>query len=293
MKPSLFLLLSGIMLNAVCQTAGPSSGSLVIVGGAMKDTAIVNRFISLAGGADAPIVLIPTASGEQNIDYKRAAEVLASAGARNVTVLHTYDPKVADTEAFVAPLKKAGGVWFNGGRQWRFVDAYGGTLAETEIQKVLDRGGVIGGSSAGATIQGSYLVRGDTKTNTLVMGDHTRGFAYLKNSAIDQHLLVRNREHDLIEVISKYPELLGIGLDENTAVVVKGDIMEVIGQSYVAIYDHKLWPNEQNVKGRIPNGGRYFFLRKGDIYNVRTREVVKWGGDATRNIFLESMPVAR
>jgi cyanophycinase len=277
--------LTGIITETSGQTAGPTSGSLVIVGGAMKDTAIVNRFISLAGGPDASIVLIPTASGEQNIDNKTAARVLTDAGARNVTVLHTYDPKVANTEAFVTPLRKASGVWFNGGRQWRFVDAYGGTLTETEIQKVLERGGVIGGSSAGATIQGSYLVRGDTKTNTLVMGDHIRGFAYLRNSAIDQHLLVRNREHDLIEVISKYPELLGIGLDENTAVVVKGDLMEVIGQSYVAIYDHKLWPGSQNEKGKIPNGGRYFFLRKGDVYNLRTREVVKWSGDPTRNIF--------
>lgn len=285
LKLGLCFLLSINAAESFSQTTGPASGALVIVGGAMKDTAIVNRFITLAGGPDAPIVLIPTASGEQNIDNAMAVRVLTSAGARNVTVLHTYDPKVANTEAFVAPLRKAMGVWFNGGRQWRFVDAYGGTLAETEIQKVLERGGVIGGSSAGATIQGSYLVRGDTKTNTLVIGDHVRGFAYLKNSAIDQHLLVRNREHDLIEVISRYPELLGIGLDENTAVVVKGDLMEVIGQSYVAIYDHKLWPGSQNEKGKIPNGGKYFFLRKGDLYNLKTREVIKWSGDPSRNIF--------
>ncbi len=74
------------------------------------------------------------------------------------------------------------GVWFTGGRQWRIVDAYAGTMAEREIRKVLDRGGVIGGSSAGATIQGSYLVRGDTKTNTVMMGDHEEGFAYLTAS---------------------------------------------------------------------------------------------------------------
>jgi hypothetical protein len=61
--------------------------------------------------------------------------------------------------------------------------------------------------------------------------------------------------------------------------------MEVIGQSYVAIYDHKLWPGSQNEKGKIPNGGKYFFLRKGDVYNLRTREVIKWSGDPTRNIF--------
>jgi cyanophycinase-like exopeptidase len=144
------------------QTSGPDSGYLVIVGGNMKDTAIINRFISLAGGPDAPMIVIPTASGEPKIDNSRAAEVLTTAGARNVTVLHTYDTAVANSLDFVAPLKKARGVWFNGGRQWRLVDAYANTLTEKEINIVLARGGVIGGSSAGATILGSYLVRGDT-----------------------------------------------------------------------------------------------------------------------------------
>ena len=79
---------------------------------------------------------------------------------------------------------------------------------------------VIGGSSAGATIQGSYLARGDAKTNTIMMGDHEEGFGFLKNAAIDQHLLRRNRQFDLLEVIRARPELLGIGIDEDTAIVV-------------------------------------------------------------------------
>jgi len=272
------------------ETTGPEKGALVIVGGAMKDTAIINRFIALAGGIDAPMIVIPTASGEKEIDLTRAGAVLTSAGARNVTVLHTYDPKVADSEAFVAPLKKAKGVWYNGGRQWHLVDAYAGTLTEKEIANVLARGGVIGGSSAGATIQGSYLVRGDTKANTIMMGDHEVGFAYLKNSAIDQHLLVRNRQNDLPEVIMKYPHLLGIGLDENTAIVVKGNEFEVIGQSFVAIYDYNLWQENPTGNKKIPNGGKFFLLRKGDRYNVKSREVTRWSGDATRNIFRNVSP---
>jgi cyanophycinase len=267
------------------ETTGPVSGSLVIVGGAMKDTAIINRFIALAGGVNAPIIVIPTAGGESVIDNKKAAEVLTMAGAKNVTVLHTYDTSIANSKEFVRPLLKATGVWFNGGRQWRLVDAYANTLTETEIRKVLDRGGVIGGSSAGATIQGSYLVRGDTRANTLVMGDHEVGFAYLNNAAIDQHLLVRNRQNDLPAVISKFPHLLGIGLDENTAIVVKGNEFEVIGQSYVAIYDYNLWKENPAGTGKLQNGAKFFFLRKGDRYNVKSREVIKWGGDPTRNIF--------
>ena len=81
-----------------------------------------------------------------------------------------------------------------GGRQWRIADSYLGTLTEKEFRTVLDRGGVIGGSSAGATIQGSYLARGDTQANTIMMGDHEQGFAYIENVAIDQHLLVRIKQ---------------------------------------------------------------------------------------------------
>jgi cyanophycinase len=270
------------------ETSGPESGSLVIVGGAMKDTSIINTFIRLAGGVDAQMVVIPTASGEKEFDNARVSEILTSAGARNVTVLHTYDKNRANTEAFVKPLKTARGVWFEGGRQWRLVDAYANTLTEKEIRNVLSRGGVIGGSSAGATIQGSFLVRGDTKSNTILMGDHIQGFSYLKNSVIDQHLLVRNRQNDLPRVIFKYPDLLGIGLDENTAIVVKGNEFEVIGHSFVAIYDYNLWSENPAATGKLQNGAKFFLLRKGDRYNVKTRQVTKWAGDPTRNIFADS-----
>ena len=177
----------GQAVRIVESTIGPEKGSLVIVGGSMRDTGIMMKFIELAGGKDAPFVVIPTASGAENIDTERAARFLTSAGATDVTVVHTYDPKEADTEEFVKPIQRAKGVWFGGGRQWRIVDAYADTRTETEIRNVLERDGVIGGSSAGATIQGSYLVRGDTNGNTLMMGDHRKGFGYLKNSAIDQH----------------------------------------------------------------------------------------------------------
>ena len=118
----------------------------------------------------------------------------------NVTVLHTRDRAVADTEAFVAPLKTARGVWFGGGRQWRLVDAYMGTRTQREIEGVLARGGVVGGSSAGATIQGSYLVRGAREGNHIMMAKgYEEGFGYLRGVAIDQHLLVRGRQDDLVE----------------------------------------------------------------------------------------------
>ena len=249
---------------ASAQEVGPASGALVIVGGAMRDTAIVGRFLDLAGGPDAPIVVIPTAGGVEEYDqYWRGLRPFKAAGATDLTVLHTKDRDVANSEEFVQPIREARGVWFGGGRQWRLVDSYLDTKVHEELWALLERGGVIGGSSAGATIQGSYLARGDTKTSQIMMGDHEVGLAFIKNVAIDQHLLRRNRQFDLLEIIAARPELLGIGIDENTAIVVVGDEFEVIGQSYVAIYDNTR---------QIDSGGDFYFLGAGDRYNLATRE---------------------
>jgi cyanophycinase len=240
---------------------------LVIVGGAMRDTAIINRFIQLAGGLDAPLVLIPTAGGGEAYDeFWSGARAFKRAGATDITILHTNDPAESNTDAFVKPLKRARGVWFGGGRQWRLADAYLHTKVHDELWKVLERGGVIGGSSAGATIQGSYLARGDTRTNTVMMGDHVEGMGFLKNTAIDQHLLRRNRQFDMIEIIEAHPELLGIGIDENTAIVVNGDDFVVMGQGYVAIYDHQR---------QLDAGGRFYFLSPGQRFDLATREATR------------------
>ncbi len=271
-RSSVLLLLLLLLLPAGptgAQEVGPPNGSLVVVGGAMRDPAILERFIRLAGGPQAPIVVIPTAGGGEDYDeFYGGLGMFHDLGAFNLTVLHTNDPEVADSEAFVEPLREANGVWFPGGRQWRLADSYLGTRTEEELWGVLERGGVIGGSSAGATIQGSYLARGDTRTNTIMMGDHEEGFGFLKNTAIDQHLLRRNRQFDLIQVIEAHPHLLGIGLDENTAIVVQGDRFEVMGAAYVAIYDHTRTVGE---------GGRFYFLASGDRFNLATREASRPG----------------
>ncbi len=245
------------------QKVGPANGSLLLAGGGVQDQTIFERFIELAGGPQAPIVVIPTAGGADSYDpYIRSVRVFQSLGAQHVTMLHTYDPKEADTEAFARPLTTARGVWFSGGRQWRLADSYLNTEVHRQLRALLDRGGVIGGSSAGATIQGSYLARGDTQTNTVMMGDHVEGLAFLKNVAVDQHMLKRNRQFDMIEIIEAHPDLLGISLDEDTAIVVQGDRFEVIGQSYVAIYDHQRM---------IDSGGKFYFLAPGDQFDLVTR----------------------
>jgi cyanophycinase len=261
---SLAIMILCIPLQVAAQTRGPSNGSLVIVGGAMRDPGIMQRFLDLAGGPDAPIVVIPTAGGADEYDqFYQGLNDWRDQGATNLTVLHTKDRSQAESDEFVRAIREASGVWFPGGRQWHLADSYLDTQTERELHNLLDRGGVIGGSSAGATIQGSYLVRGDTRGNEIMMGDHVEGFGFLTNSAIDQHLLKRNRQFDLVEVIQAHPELLGIGIDENTAIVVTGNSFEVIGESYVAVFDNQRM---------IGDHGFFFFLSAGDRFDLVTRE---------------------
>src|SRR5438874_540520 len=259
---------------------GPAKGTLLIVGGGTLDgTGIYEKFIQLAGGLDAKFVIVPTAGGNRNSDgtlhvYKEN-DVLKSwkaLGLKNVTMLHTHDPNVANTEEFVKPLKEANGVWFIGGRQWNLVDSYADTLTQREFEKVLERGGVIAGTSAGATIQGQFLVRGAVKSADIMIApepEHRAGFAFLKKSAIDQHINTRNRWDDLIPLIKQFPDLLGIGLSERTAIIVRGDRFEVLGAWKVAVHD--------NTRSYQPWEKPYLVLSTGDVYNMKSRKIEKLG----------------
>ena len=257
---------------------GPATGTLVIVGGgSMAGTGIMERFIELGGGAEeGRFVVVPTAGGnydrEGDLRVFDEDQVLASwreRGVMNVSMLHTHDAKLADTEAFSADLAQATAVWFNGGRQWNIVDSYARTRTYDEFHKVLERGGVVGGSSAGATILGEYLVRGDTRGSGIVMTDeenHQLGFEFIRKVAIDQHINTRNRWDHIIPLIEQQPHLLGIGLSEDTAIIVTGDKFEVMGDWMVAVHD--------NTRAYQPWEKPYFVLAPGDMYDMRARRIV-------------------
>ncbi len=262
-------LLLALCAPAAAQTGsatkvGPPNGALIVAGGGQLGPEIMNRFIDLAGGPNARIVILPGAGDLDTFpDDWSGYRPFRDAGVRSVSVVHTRDPKVADTEAFVRPLLGATGVWIPGGRQWKLADAYLGTRTVRELFAVLERGGVIGGSSAGASIQASYMVRGAVEGNTVMMAPgHEEGFGFLRGVAVDQHILARNRENDMLEVVAKHPELLGIGLDEGTAILVRGDDAEVIGRSKAAFYNTT-----------DAGGAPYYFLRAGDVFDLAGRRV--------------------
>jgi len=267
-----WLLILSAVSSASADDVAPRKGYLVIHGGGGDSPESLHEFIRLAGGRNANVVVIPTAAGRKEYDEQFEADYFRpfrQGGVTDIRLLHATDRSMADSDGFVAPLADATGVWLTGGRQWRLADAYLDTKTERALWAVLARGGVIGGGSAGATIQGSYLIRGDTRGALIAMGDHERGFGFLKNSAIDQHLLGRNRHFDLLAVIRAHPMLLGIGLDADAAIVVHGDEFRLIGPGYVAVYDPRL----------VLANGTFYFLQKGQRFQLSTRTPLSANGE--------------
>ena len=272
------------------QSIGPKNGALLIGGGGMTDE-MWQVFYDLAGGKSAKLVVIPTAFDENSINYDPEFKILErqfkARGFDDIQFMHTRDTLIADSDYFVKPLKIATAVWLTGGRQHRTADTYLNTKTHTELNNVLDRGGIIGGLSAGASIQGSYLARGgrDWNGNYRIISNPEVGFGFVTNAAFDQHHLERNRHYDMFDLLEIRPELLGIGLDQNTAVLVQGNEFEVIGDKYVAIYDGTFWSNYFNEIDTLETGkNKFYVLKNGDKYNLKERRV-------QRNKFLKPKPI--
>ena len=253
--------------QAVPRSSGPPNGSLIIIGGGtgggVGGLEIIKAAISLSsaeGGSRGRWVVIPTAGARRN----RWDTLPSFLSGTTFAVLDARDRRQADSEAFVAPLLTATGVYFCGGWPGHLVDIYAGTRTEREIRAVLERGGVIAGNSAGAIIQGSYLVRGDpANTDILMSPGHEKGFGYLTNVAIDPHVVVRGVERDLAKVVAAHPGLLGIGINEQTAVVVRYNTMTVLGNSVVLITD-----------GASHDGKPYYTLTSGAQFDLATWTVL-------------------
>jgi len=261
-------------------TIGPKHGALIIAGGALRDSTVYERFVELAGGKEARIIVIPTAGEDTSFAregyFQSLSKTFAKFGVPKCIVLHTKDPNEANSPEFYKKIDEASAIWFNGGRQWRLADSFLNTESHRAMLRLLERGGVIGGSSAGATIQGSYLFRGDTKTNTILCGDHEEGLGFISNIAIDQHVLARNRQFDLFEAIEKYPELLGIGIDENTAIEVHANEFKVLGKHYVLVYDGKFYSSDRGGYVETSNGSPpFYFLKPGQRYDMGLRQVIR------------------
>jgi cyanophycinase len=210
--------------------AGASAGSLVIAGGGSLPDVVRDRFIELAGGKNARIVVIPTASAKAETPRLLKTPASFRAAGAAVSVFHARGRAEADDPAFVQPLTEATGVWFTGGAQSRLIGTYRGTAVEHELQKLLARGGVIGGTSAGAACMSRLMILGG-KT-TAAVGP---GFGFLRGVVVDQHFVTRRRLGRLLGVLAEHPQYAGLGIDEQTAIVVHGAALTVVGNSTVSV----------------------------------------------------------
>ena len=247
------------------------NGTLVIVGGGGMPKGLFDEFIELAGGKNAKLIYVPCSEAE-TVPRSR----LVSSWRRKVAsahMLHTKDRTKADTdEEFLKHLSEATGIWFGGGRQWNFVDSYYGTKAHQLMLDVLDRGGVVGGSSAGASIQGEYLARANPVANFDIMAPgYERGLGFISGVAIDQHFSQRRRHKDMSQLVDTYPQLLGIGLDEATAIVVQKSEAKVVGRGRVFFYDR----NQPVVSGEDD----FIALSAGQKFDLAKRELIEEASD--------------
>jgi cyanophycinase len=269
----LVVLVACATLIAAPRSSGPSRGTLIVDGGGASEP-VVRRFVELAGGQAADIVVVPTGAssirfGDRHVilnpdwprdrgEWKDYLDYLkAWFRTDRVRVLHTRDRREADGEAFVAPLKAATGVYLTAGNAGRYIDAYLGTRTQTELKALLDRGAVIFGSSAGAIIQGSFVVRGRPDKPLLMAPGRTTGFGFLANVAINPHLTSAKRDAELVNVCDAHPEVLGIGIDDDAALLVREQQFEVLGSGRVAIYD--------NVRRE---GAWFYWLNPGDRFDL-------------------------
>lgn len=265
----------GIVVVVGQKSSGPANGTLIVDGGGATEP-IVRRFVELAGGPQARIVVIPTAPssirfGDDNVildpdwprernEWRQYHDYLKRwFGVERIEIIHTRDRRISDTEAFVAPLNSATGVYLTPGNSGRLADAYLGTRTHRALEVLLQRGGVVFGSSAGAIIQGSFTVRGRPDKPLLMAPGKTEGFGFLKNVAINPHLTSAKRDAELVNVVDAHPHVLGIGIDDEAAILVRKNTFEVIGTGRVAIYD--------NVRR---NGSWYYWLKPGDRFDLAT-----------------------
>ena len=219
---------------------------------------------------DALLLYVPCTESEV-ANAERTLAMWRRAGATNVDFIHTKDRREADTsEAIHDKLRRAGGIFFGGGRQWNLVDSWQHTEAHRLMHEVLERGGVIAGSSAGASIQSSYMPRGNSLGNVDPMAEgYETGLGFLTGVAIDQHFSQRGRLPDMTLLVDTYPQLLGIGLDEASSIIVQASIATCFSRDGRDVYFY------DRTVPVVPGEPDYVVLANGQKYDLAKREVVE------------------
>jgi cyanophycinase len=236
-------LLADSKSNSVPQ-ADIVKGRLVVVGGGTTTATIVDKTLELAGGSKAKVVLI----AEANPEYGPASlAAWKRTKASKVTLLNVQQPAVA-----IQLIREADLIWMPGGLQGVFMNAIRGTDIADTIRRRYRDGAIVGGTSAGAAVMCKVMIGGRSDLDCLRAGSTPylmEGLSLWPEVIVDQHFLQKGRFNRLALAILDHPTLIGVGIDEETAVIVHGRQFEVIGNNNVTVIDARKASRESLVDG--------------------------------------------
>jgi cyanophycinase len=267
-------------------------GPLFIIGGAedkLRRRTILRDFVAASGGADARIAVIPTASslGAEIVEVYDA--LFRREGAADVVAIRPESRDDAHDPVLVKELGEATGIFMTGGNQLKLSAIVSGTPLGDAIVAAHERGVVIAGTSAGASIQSSHMVAfgvgGSTPKQR--MTQVAAGLGLLRSSVVDQHFAQRERYGRLLMIVAQSPQLLGIGVDEDTAAIVEHEVaadgserevLRVRGRGAVTIFDPaRITTNAFEAKRSDPllaSGVVLHVLPEGSAFDLTTRQLL-------------------
>lgn len=274
-----------LVLLITFQIIPGTKGKLVIIGG-VQTQEIVKRFVSLAGGPNARIIIIPNAGSDQKGNSEEEQKNFIGLGAKADYLLFTR--ATADADSNLKKMEWANAVFFLGGDQLDLTRDMLGTKLLDKAYNIYNIGGVIAGSSAGAAIMSEVMITGNELVNkdstvsfvTIEKGnvETKQGFGFIKTVIIDQHFLKRKRHNRTISTLIEHPNLLGVAIDESTSIIVNPDeTFEVFGNNQVLVYDPtKSTDIRDNGKGRLGiSNMKLDVLISGDKYDLKSKQVIK------------------
>lgn len=286
MKKVLIFFFSLFLIFSLYAFSKPK-GYLFIIGGGRRPESMMKKFIELAEKfKSGKIIIFPMASSAPNEVGPAQAEQLKRFGTREIEyhILSKEQALIVENEKI---LDDVGGVFFSGGVQSRLMDILLDTPIHKKLLEIYEKGAIIGGTSAGAAVMSEIMITGDEKRE--VKGGHefetiqacniitSPGFGFIKTAIIDQHFVKRKRHNRLISLVAEYPELLGIGIDESTAIIVKPDeTFEVVGEGNVVVYDAsqsqiQILPS-QSIRGFNMT---MHILTAGDKFHLKAKKVMR------------------
>jgi len=266
-------------------------GSLIVVGGGDTPMDVQKRFVALAGGpGKARIAILPMASTEFDEEAQEVIDDFQKLGAE-VRLLNLSRAEAQD-QATLKTLEGFSGYWFTGGDQSLLTGVLAGTAALEVMARRYEKGAVIGGTSAGASVMSGVMLTGrwrqarnseETEMLNIAKGmkEVSKGFGFITGAIIDQHFVTRARYNRLISAVLDHPQLLGVGIDEETALLVRPDgVWEVLGNNYVKIIDARRARIVDDA-GPMAKAGdiRMHVLPSGSTYSPRSRRISFLGAE--------------